>query len=90
MDMDYVGDPIGTVKEIQKVLVKDFSSMEKDVNLLLRKFSAEIGIENIDTPENKEKIREFVKNNDVLLQEIFRNGDSETKQEIRELYVLLQ
>lgn len=88
--MDYVGDPMGTVKEIQRVLAKDFSGMEQDVNLLLQKFSAQIGIENIDTPENKERLREFVKNNDSLLQEIFKNGDAETKQEVRELYILLQ
>ncbi|OIP51985.1 hypothetical protein AUK10_04220 [Candidatus Gracilibacteria bacterium CG2_30_37_12] len=90
MDMDYIGDPMGTVKEIQRVLAKDFSGMEQDVNLLLQKFSAQIGIENIDTPENKERLREFVKNNDSLLQEIFKNGDVETKQEVRELYILLQ
>ena len=90
MEMDYVGDPIGTVKEIQKVLVKDFSSMEKDVNLLLQRFSAEIGVENIDTPENKEKVREFMKNNDTLLQEIFKKGDEEIRQEVRELYILLR
>ena len=88
--MDYVGDPLETVKEIQKVLDRDFSGMEKDVNLLLQKFSAEIGIENIDTPENKERLKEFMKNNDALLQEIFKNGDGETKQEIRELYILLR
>ena len=78
------------MKEIQKVLEKDFSSMEKDVNLLLRRFSTTIGIENIDTPENKERLREFIKTNDALVQEIFKNGDSETKQEVRELYILLR
>ena len=89
MDMDFVGDPIETVKEIQKVLKKDFSSMEKDVNLLLQKYSMQIGIEDIDTPENKERLREFIKNNEATIQEIFKNGDAETKQEVRELYVLL-
>ncbi|MDD2916313.1 MAG: hypothetical protein PHH70_00510 [Candidatus Gracilibacteria bacterium] len=90
MTMDYVGDPLNTVKEIQRVLERDFESMEKKVNLLLQKFRTQIGIENIDTPENKERLREFVKNNDVMLQNIFKTGDAETKQEVRELYILLQ
>jgi hypothetical protein len=64
--------------------------MEQHVNLLLLKFSTQIGIENINTTESKDQLREFVKNNDVLIQEIFKNGDSETKQEVRELYILLQ
>ncbi len=89
MDMDYVGDPLDTVKEIQKVLVKDFSSMEKWVNLLLQKFSVQIGIENIDTPENKDLLRTFVQANEPLIQDIFTNGDSETKKEVRELYILI-
>ncbi len=89
MNMDYVGEPLDTVKEIQKILVSDFSSMEKDVNILLGKFSAEIGVDNIDTPENKKLLREFVKNNDALIQDIFKNGDAETKQEVRELYILI-
>ncbi len=89
MNMDYVGEPLDTVKEIQKILVSDFSSMEKDVNILLGKFSAEIGVDNIDTPENKNLLREFVKNNDALIQDIFKNGDAETKQEVRELYILI-
>lgn len=63
--------------------------MEKNVNLLLQKFSARIGIESIDSVENKEKLREFIKTNDNLIQEIFEKGDSETKQEVRELYILL-
>lgn len=88
--MDYVGDPLDTVKEIQKVLASDFSSMEKNVNVLLQKFSAQIGIENIDTIENKDRLRDFVKNNEATIQEIFKNGDNEIKQEVRELYILIQ
>ncbi|MDD2891971.1 MAG: hypothetical protein PHQ95_03320 [Candidatus Gracilibacteria bacterium] len=90
MHMDYVGDPMGTVKEIQRVLEKDFESMEKNVNILLKKLSLQIGIPNIDSLENKQKLREFIKNNDVMIQDIFQKGDSETKQEVRELYILLQ
>ena len=90
MAMDYVGSPLDTVNEIQRVLEKDYESMERNVNLLLQKFSNQIGIEDIVTPENKERLREFIKNNDSTIQEIFKNGDNETKQEVRELYVLLQ
>lgn len=81
---------MGTVKEIQRVLEKDFESMEKNVNILLKKLSLQIGIPNIDSLENKQKLREFIKNNDVMIQDIFQKGDSETKQEVRELYILLQ
>lgn len=90
MDMDYIGNPVDTVSEIQRVLDKDFESMERNVNLLLQKFSDRIGINDIKTPENKEKLREFVNSNEPLLQEIFKNGDSETKQEVRELYILVR
>lgn len=72
MSMDYVGDPMGTVKEIQRVLEKDFESMEKNVNILLKKLSLQIGIPNIDSPENKQKLREFIKNNDTMIQDIFQ------------------
>jgi len=70
--MDYVGDPMGTVKEIQRVLDKDFESMERNVNILLKKLSLQIGIPDINTPENKQKLREFVKSNDAMIQDIFR------------------
>lgn len=63
--------------------------MEKDVNILLRKFSVQIGIENIDTHENRQRLRAFMDNNESLLQEIFQKGDEETKQEVRELYILM-
>lgn len=90
MDMDYIGNPIDTVTEMQRVLGNDFASMERKVNLLLQKFENEIGINNIDTPENKERLREFIKNNDAMLHEIFQKGDKETRQEVRELYILMQ
>lgn len=64
--------------------------MERNVNLLLQKFSDQIGIDDITNPENKQKLREFVNNNETLLQNIFQNGDAETKQEVRELYILVQ
>lgn len=64
--------------------------MEKDVNVLLRKFSSQIGIENIDTPENKQHLREFMDNNEPLLQDIFKKGNEETRQEVRELYILMR
>lgn len=88
--MDYIGNPVDTVGEIQRVLEKDFESMERSVNLLLQKFSDSIGINDIKTPENKQKLREFVTHNEPLLQDIFNKGDSETKQEVRELYILMQ
>ena len=63
---------MGTVKEIQRVLDKDFESMERNVNILLKKLSLQIGIPDINTPENKQKLREFVKSNDAMIQDIFR------------------
>jgi len=90
MDMEYIGNPVDTVSEIQRVLEKDFASMERNVNLLLQKFSDRIGIDDIKTPENKQRLREFVTHNESLLQQIFKNGDAETKQEVRELYILVQ
>lgn len=90
MKMDYVGDPLDTVNELQRVLTKDYTNMEKNVNLLLSRFDNEIGISDVSTPENKEKLRQFVTSHDALLQDIFKNGDTETKHEVRELYTLIQ
>lgn len=71
IDMDYVGDPMGTVKEIQRVLDQDFGSMERKVNILLKKLSLQIGIPDISTPENKQKLQDFVKSNDAMIRDIF-------------------
>jgi len=59
MKMDYVWSPIKTVKEIQKVLNNDLDAMEKDVNLLLKRFKSQIGVEDISSDENKEKLKNF-------------------------------
>lgn len=72
MDMDYVGDPLDTVGEIQRVLGKDFGSMEKNVNILLRKLDSELGISDAQTAENKALLKKFVLSNEARLQEIFR------------------
>ncbi|MGE4444420.1 MAG: hypothetical protein AB7E37_05515 [Candidatus Altimarinota bacterium] len=90
MKMDYVGSPIKTVKEIQKVLNNDLDAMEKDVNLLLKRFKSQIGVEDISSDENKEKLKIFLANNDKTIKEIFDNGDDETKREVKELYILIQ
>lgn len=89
MSMDYVGNPVAIVKEIQKVLDKDLSLMEQDVNLLLARFGAQIGIDNLSTEENKQKMREYLKENDAIIQDIFKNGDEETKKEVRGIYILI-
>lgn len=89
MTMDYVGNPIESVKDIQKVLDKDFLNMEESTNLLLQKFSAQLWISAIKTEEDKEKIRAFIRENESSLQSIFENGDKETKKEVRELYIFL-
>ncbi len=90
MTMDYIWDPNKTLKESQKVLNNDFATMEKDVNVLLKKFKSEIWIDNIDTDENKEKLRKFILTNEEKLKKIFEEWDNETKNEVRELYILLK
>lgn len=90
MKMDYVWSPVKTVKEIQKVLKSDLETMEKEVNIMLKKFKKEIWVENISTPENKEKLKTFLENNDAMIQKLFASWDEETKREIRELYILIQ
>lgn len=90
MKMDYVWAPVKTVKEIQKVLKSDLETMEREVNVMLKKFKKEIGIENISTLENKEKLKTFLENNEKTIQELFASWDDETKREIRELYILIQ
>lgn len=90
MKMDYVWSPVKTVKEIQKVLKSDLETMERDVNIMLKKFKKEIWVENISTPENKEKLRSFLENNDAMIQKLFASWDEETRREIKELYILIQ
>lgn len=89
MVIDYVWDPVKSVKEMEKVLRNDLAVMEKEVNVLLKKLESEIWIPNISTPENKQKLKEYVKNNEVKMKEIFKNADDETKNELRELYILI-
>jgi hypothetical protein len=89
MIMDFTWNPTKTVKEIKKVLDKDFDLMEKEVNLLLKKFENTIWIKDINSPENIEKLRIFVKNNEEMLKELYQKADEETKREMKELYVIL-
>lgn len=89
MRMDYIWNPTKTVKEVQKVIWNDIASMENEVNLLLKKLENEIWILNISTPENKEKLKNYVLNNEEKLKELFEKSDEETKRELRELYILI-
>lgn len=90
MQMDYVGYPQKTVEEMNKVLNNDLSAIEKDVNVLLSKYINEIWIPDINTPENKEKLKDFVNSNQEKLKTLFENADSETKNEIREIFIIIQ
>lgn len=89
MRMDYIWNPTKTVKEIEKVLNKDFAVMEADVNVLLKKLEHIINIDNINTNENKEKLRKYIKDNDLYLNNLYNSSDDETKREIKELYILI-
>jgi hypothetical protein len=41
------------------------------VNLLLKRFEKEIGIKDISSEDNKDKLRNFVKNNDELIKDLY-------------------
>lgn len=90
MLFDFIGDPSKTVKEMQKVLDNDLAQMEKEVNILLQKFKEEIGITDIQNPENFEKLKYYVSNNEDKLKAMFEKADEETKNEIRELFILVR
>jgi hypothetical protein len=64
--------------------------MEAEVNILLKKLNFLNNIDNINTPENKAKLKEYTKNNEAYLKELYNNSDDETKREIKELYILLE
>lgn len=89
MIIDYVWDPVRSVKEIEKVLRNDLKMIEKEVNVLLKKFENEIWITDISIPENKEKLKIYVKENEAKLKEMFAKADDETKNEMRELFILI-
>ncbi len=89
MAMDYIGNPPNTVKEIEKVLRNDLSVMEKEVNLVLKRFKENIGYDCIETPEEKASLKSFIKENEDTLKNIFENGDDETKQEVKELFEII-
>jgi hypothetical protein len=69
--MEYVGNPPNTVKEIEKVLRNDLTVMEKEVNLLLKKFKEKIGYDTIETKEQKEALKKFITENEEMLEDIF-------------------
>jgi hypothetical protein len=71
MQMEYVGNPPNTVKEIEKVLRNDLTVMEKEVNLLLKRFKEKIGYDTIETKEQKEALKKFITENEEMLQDIF-------------------
>jgi hypothetical protein len=90
MIIDYVGDPVWSVKEMEKILRNDLVLIEKEVNVLLKKLEFEIWISNISTPENKKRLQTYVLENETKMKEIFNKADEETKKELRELYILIQ
>jgi len=71
MTMDYIGNPPKTVKEMEKVLKKDLDAIERDVNVLLRKISNKIGITQILSPQDREKLKDYVLSHNDQMQEIF-------------------
>lgn len=89
MKMDYIGNPTRTVKEIQKVLNNDLETIEKEVNLMLKRFKKEIGIEDIHSKENKQKLKDFLQNNEKTIKELYEKADDETKREIKEMYIVI-
>lgn len=89
MKMDFIWNPTQTVKEIQKVLNNDLDLMEKEVNVMLKRFKNQIWIDDISTPGNKDKLKHFLTNNEDTMKHLFKNADSETQKEIRELYILI-
>lgn len=90
MSMDYVWDPNSTVWEIQKIFKNTLEEIEKEVNVMLKKFKLELWVDDIESNHNKEKLKVFLQENDLSLQELYKAWDDETKREIQELYSLIQ
>jgi len=89
MIIDYVWDPVKSVKEMEKVLRNDLNMIEKEVNVLLKKLESEIWIHDISTPENKKLLKKYIEENEAKMKELFAKADDETKNELRELYILI-
>lgn len=89
MQMEYVGNPPNTVKEIEKVLRNDLTVMEKEVNLLLKRFKEKIWYDTIETKEQKEALKKFITENEEMLEDIFTTWNKETQDEVRELFTLM-
>lgn len=89
MSMDYVWAPVKTVEQINKVVNNNLEAIEKDVNVFLSKMKHEIWIANIDTKENIDLLKKYVSENEQKLKDLFEKGDDETKNEIRELFIIL-
>lgn len=89
MAMSYIWHPNKAIKEIQTVLDNNLEQIEKDVNVLLKKLENEIWIPNASTPENKEKLRKYIKENEETLKKLYNKADEETRSEIKELYILI-
>lgn len=89
MVMDHTWDPNKTLQEMQKVLDKNLELIEKEVNVLLKKLENEIWIKDINSEENRERLRKFINENEWKMKELYENCDEETKREIKELYAIL-
>ncbi|MBW7954794.1 hypothetical protein H3C61_03195 [Candidatus Gracilibacteria bacterium] len=89
MRMAYIGDPTGSVKNIQKVLNNELVTLEKDTNLVFKKIKLEIKINDLNSEENIKKLRDYLKNNEENIKKMFESGSSETQNEVKELYSLI-
>ncbi len=89
MRMSYIWDPTGSVKNIQKVLANELITLEKDTNLVLKKIKLEIKINDLNSKENIEKLRDYMKNNEEAIKKMFEWWNSEIQNEVKELYSLI-
>lgn len=87
MDMYYVEGPKETIANIYTLI----NMKPKEItNKYLLQILNHLGltVNNFEKPENKQKIKEFLKKNDAWIQEDFKEWNFIAKEEIRELYTL--
>lgn len=89
MRIDFVWNPNNTVKEIEKILQNDLKLIEKNINIIFKKIKNELWINDIKNNEDIIKLKEYVKQNEQKIKELFEKWNEEIRNEIKELYYIL-
>lgn len=89
MKLTYIGNPNKTIKDMQKILNNDIEALEKEINIILKRILTRLWIDNIRLPDSKQKLKKYLEKNENSFQELYNAWNQETKNEIKEIYQII-